>query len=216
MDSLTAWKQAVRKLDKVSPYPVLYPFVMSESERQVFDEAIKRSKNYLEFGLGGSTLRAIQNSKAQITSVESSVEWTAQMREYFILRYAERSRLHIFSVDIGPTENWGYPDSDSSDHLFESYSSDVFETIDAASLDLVLVDGRFRVACILKAILKCSGNENFSLLVHDFWNRAHYHCVLDYLDVVSKVDTIGRFSIKSDVDMDLVTKDYEQFKNDPR
>lgn len=67
-------KNIIRGLDKLSPYPLFYPFVMSRDEKIVFDEAVSKSRHYLEFGLGGSTLRAIQKSKAKIYSVESSLE----------------------------------------------------------------------------------------------------------------------------------------------
>lgn len=84
-------KAAIKKLDQLSPYPIFYPFIMSEGEKAVFDDAIKGSRHYLEFGLGGSTLRAIQKSKATIYTVESSSEWLEFMRNYMILRYSEKT-----------------------------------------------------------------------------------------------------------------------------
>jgi hypothetical protein len=208
-------KKAIRGVDRFSPYPLFYPFVMSDNEKKVFDKAIKHSKNYLEFGLGGSTLRALQKSGAKIYSVESCPRWIAQMRRYLLLRYCEEKRLFILPVDIGKTCEWGYPESEFSRHLFPDYSSCVFRMVDAGTLDLALVDGRFRVACILKIILACHENRNFRILIHDFWNRKHYHEVLKYLEVVERVDTIGLFSIKSGVDLTAVRKDYETYKFDP-
>jgi hypothetical protein len=116
-----AVKKALGKLDQISPYPLLYPFVMSDKEKAIFDEAIKSSRNYLEFGLGGSTIRAIQKSRTIIHTVESSSEWINYMRQYIVIRYLEGKRLHIFPVDIGPTKEWGYPVSDNFKDSFESY-----------------------------------------------------------------------------------------------
>ena len=90
---------------------------MSDNEKTVFDKAIRKSENYLEFGLGGSSLRAIQKSRAKIYAVESSREWIAHMRKYMILRYFENRRLFISYVDIGPTRNWGYPESNNPRNL---------------------------------------------------------------------------------------------------
>ncbi len=209
-------KNIIRRLDMLSPYPFFYPFVMSRDEKMAFDEAVSKSKNYLEFGLGGSTLRALQKSKAKIYTVESSPEWIHQMQKYFILRHSENRRLSIFLVNIGPTGDWGYPEPDNDPSLFEAYSSSVFQSMDAKSIDLALVDGRFRVACILKIILSCHNNQKLNILVHDFWNRQQYHVVLKYLDVLKKVDTLGVFSIKNDVDMESVQKDYEAYKLNPQ
>lgn len=205
----------IRKLDKYSPYPLFYPFKMSKNEKILFDEAIKKTQNYLEFGFGGSSLRAIQKSKAKIFTVESSPEWIKYMREYLIVRYFENRRLFIFPVNIGPTRKWGYPELNNSINLFESYSSDIFKLIDCNTLDLALVDGRFRVACTLKLILECHKNNNLKILFHDFWDRDQYHVVLKYLDIVDKVDTMGHFSIKKDINLKSVEIDYETYKINP-
>lgn len=209
-------KYLIRRLDNFSPYPIFYPFVMSKDEKVIFDEAIKESRHYLEFGLGGSSLRALQKSKAKIYTVESSPDWINHMRQYFIVRYFENKRLYIFLVNIGPTQHWGYPESYNDQNLFEAYSSSIFESIDRKSIDLVLVDGRFRVACTLKIILSCHENNNLRILIHDFWNREQYHIVLKYLDTVNKADTLGVFTIKNNVDIKSVEEDYEAFKLNPQ
>jgi len=208
-------KNIVRKLDMRSPYPIFYPFIMSSDEKNIFDAAVKKSRHYIEFGLGGSTLRAIQKSNAKIYAVESSSEWLAQMRRYFIFRYFENKRLHIFSVNIGPTKDWGYPEQDNDKNLFEAYPSKIFESIDRKIIDLALVDGRFRVACTLKIILACYENKNIKIIIHDFWNREQYHMVLKYLSVVERADTLGVFEIKNDIDIESVKNDFEAYKFNP-
>lgn len=209
-------KKTIQRLDKLFPYPLFYPFIMSHDEKIVFDEAIKKSRHYLEYGLGGSSLRAIQKSKAIIYTVESSPEWIMKMRKYVILRYFENKRLYIFHVNIGSTRAWGYPESNNDENLFEAYSSSIFESIDRKLIDLALVDGRFRVACTLKIILLCQENKHLKILIHDFWNRKHYHVVLKYLDVIKKVDTLGLFTIKNNIDIESVQNDYETYKLNPK
>lgn len=208
-------KKLIKRIDQFSPYPVFYPFIMSESEIAVFDEEIKRSKNYLEFGLGGSSLRAIQKSNAKIYTVESSAEWLASMRRYLAIRYHENRRLNIFLMDIGATGDWGYPKSESNLEVFEMYSSKIFDLIDKTLIDLVLIDGRFRVACTLNLIMECYENDNLKILIHDFWNREKYHIVLKYLEPIRRVDTLGLFSIVDDVDIESVKLDYEIYKLNP-
>jgi hypothetical protein len=53
--------------------------------------------------------------------------------------------------------------------------------------DLVLVDGRFRVACVLQALLTV---PTARILVHDFWQRPAYHIVLQYTTVLDRADTM--------------------------
>lgn len=206
----------IRKLDRCSTYPLFYPFVMSNNEKSFFDETIKRARHYLEFGFGGSTLRAILKSKAKIYTVESSLEWINQMRKYRIIQSVENKRLYIFYINIGPTGDWGFPKSVNNQNLFETYSSAVFKKIDSSVLDLVLIDGRFRVACTLKTILSCYENTNLKIMIHDFWNREQYHVVLKYLDLFKRVDSLGIFTIKKGINLALVNHDYELYKLDPQ
>lgn len=185
---------------------------MSTSEIAVFDSAIKESQHCLEFGVGGSTLRAILKSNAMIYSVESNPEWLTRLRQYSIVRKLENKRLNLFLVNIGPTRNWGYPIAEDSNELFEVYSSSIFDSIDKDRIDLALIDGRFRVACTLKLILECYQNQTLHILIHDFWSRAEYHILLKYLDTIERVETIGLFSIKNDIDIESVKIDYDAYK----
>jgi hypothetical protein len=123
--------------------------------------------------------------------------------------------LQLFPVDIGPTKKWGYPKSNNDQNLFAAYSSKIFESIDSRSIDLALVDGRFRVACTLKVIMSCYENNNLKILIHDFWNRENYHILLKYLDTVNKADTLGLFTIKNNINMRSVEIDYEEYKLNP-
>ena len=205
----------IRKLEVYSPYPLFYKFRMTKNEQKVFNNHIKNSKYYLEFGSGGSTLRILQKSKAKIYSVESSSDWIDYLCKYFIIRNAREKRLFFHHVDIGQTKGWGYPVSKESIELFPNYSNSIFNTLDAGKIDTVLIDGRFRVACVLSVILNITSNKNTTILIHDFWNREKYHRVLKYLIEVDKVDTLGVFKIKSNVDLDLVKQDYEIYKHIP-
>ena len=204
-----------RKLDHYSPWPLFYPLVMTPKEKTLFDRKINKSKNYLEFGLGGSTLRALQKSRANIYSVESSQAWENEMRRYFLIRCSEKRRLTIHRVNIGNTRKWGYPESSNCRHMFPNYSASIFEKIDSHSIDFALVDGRFRIACTLKIILECHANNRLEIAIHDFWHRENYHLVLKYLNVVDRADSLGVFSIKGSIDKFKAIADYETYKFNP-
>lgn len=212
MSLKTTLKERLVRLDQHSPYPVLYAFIMSKNEKVIFDEAISESSNYLEFGMGGSTLRTLRKSMANVYTVESSPEWIDHMRGYRVIKRLEKTRLRIFPVDIGPVGSWGYPVSDASKDKYEAYSSSVFKLIDSKHVDLTLIDGRFRVACALKTIMECHQNARIKILIHDFWERSQYHVLLKYMDVLKRADSIGLFSIKQDAKMSEIAGDYERYK----
>lgn len=210
-------RKIVTELDKYSPVPLFYEFVMSEDEKRLFDENVKDAEQYLEFGLGGSTFEVLRKSKAKVYSIDSSQEWISRMRQYQFVKRSEQKqkRLNIFHVDIGKTGDWGFPEGEASREDFPEYSQDIFHKIRKDIIDTVLIDGRFRVACTLRTILECHSNPRLKILIHDFWNRPHYHVVLKYLDVIDRADTLGVFTVKDNINFYELQKEYEEYKFNP-
>jgi len=174
--------------DKASAHPEEFPFKMSEPEKKLFISTVRHSRLYLEFGAGGSTFEALRSSMATVYSVESSPEWLAHMREWRFISDAEGTgRLNFEPVDIGKTGEWGMPLPPFQWALFPDYSQAVFKKY-PLRFDCILVDGRFRVACVLNTILH-SGVFS-KIMIHDFWDRPDYRVVLKYLDVVDDADTM--------------------------
>lgn len=205
----------IRKLSVYSLHPVYYKFRMTEDEQKIFNKYIKKSKYYLEFGSGGSTLRALQKSKAIIYSVESNEDWINHLSKFLIIRRAQQKRLFFHLADIGETQRWGYPISGDSKKLFPNFSKSIFSIIDANKIDTTLIDGRFRVACVLSLILNVKSNSDVIILIHDFWNREKYQIVLKYLTEIDRADTLGVFKLKDTISLSAVKEDYETFKYIP-
>ena len=87
----------VKKVDKYSPRPNFYSFVMSEKEILLFDKTIRNSKVYLEFGTGGSTFRTLLNSSAKIYSVDSDLNWIRSMQRYWLIKYHKNKSFLIIT-----------------------------------------------------------------------------------------------------------------------
>lgn len=158
------------------------------------------STNYLEFGAGESTIYASSAPMIKtIDSVESSQKYIDENLKpnVEIAKAIAMKKLQFHIVDIGETIAWGYPKDESKKHLWPNYSLSIFSQ--KKFYDLVLVDGRFRVACTLNCIL--STPENCTIIIHDFWNRPQYHIVLKYLRVKDKIDTLGVFSKESNINL---------------
>lgn len=212
-------KKRIKWIDYLSPWPLFYPWIMSENEKILFDKIIKRSNYFLEFGSGGSTIRSLTKSNTKIYSVDSSLEWIQFMRKYFIVRYFEGKRLDFLHIDIGPTKEWGNPIDDSFRHLYPNFSSKIFENLNPKDLDTIFVDGRFRVACVLNTIIHLydvGSFEDKTIMIHDFWNRDYYHVILRYVDVIAKVETLGVFKVKETLNIIEVKKHYDHYKFDIR
>jgi hypothetical protein len=59
-------------IDQKRKTPKVYPFIMHNDEKELLKKHLSNSKNYLEFGLGGSTIFALLHSETEITSVDTN------------------------------------------------------------------------------------------------------------------------------------------------
>jgi hypothetical protein len=185
---------------------------MTGKEKRLFRKYIGNAGNYLEFGCGGSTISALKYSHAEITAIDSGKEFIEHLiRDYFIVARGVKSRrLNFVWQDIGPLKNWGMPADDSRKENYPAYSSSVFKN--KKDYDVVLIDGRFRVACALQAILNAP--DGAVIMIHDFYDRPYYHVLLQYLEVADRADTLGVFRKKKNIDMNKVKKDWDKYKFD--
>lgn len=179
---------------------------MSETERALFKKALVGAKSYFEFGSGGSTVWAVSEGLT-VKGVESDAKWVNALKQQL------GELCQVEAVDIGPTREWGYPVSSAHSHKFANYSHAIKKH--DYPLDLILVDGRFRVACTATAIQHILDHhrslEDARIFIHDFWDRPAYHVVLDFLDTLERVDTAGLFKLKPGIqreDVERLLKKY--------
>ena len=81
-------------------------------------------------------------------------------------------------------------------------------------VDVVLVDGRFRVAVALKALWHIDAGS--VVLIHDWPPRVGaYGRVLVYYDIVDEVDELVVLARKAEVDWDAAAADLAEYVNHP-
>lgn len=201
-------KEMERSNDQSPDTPnALVPFMpmhASNAEIHLFSKYITQSRSYLEFGCGGSTFLTLYISQAQILSIESDPSFIAQLSSYPLIQQDQTSqnpRLRFYPIDIGRVGKWGFPIDENYKESFPLYSQKIFTELSSeqiAHIDTIFIDGRFRVACVLSVLLHCS--ESVMILIHDFFNREHYHIILEFLTCIERIDTLGVFHPKPNND----------------
>lgn len=191
--------------------PAPLQVAMTQGEIAVLQECISKAGSLVEFGAGGSTLLAVRTpSLRRIWSVESDPAWIARLRAEAEIGAAEQAgRLRLLAVDIGAVGAFGFPRDEAKRDAWPCYSQSVWDDPAAIEADLVLIDGRFRVACALEAIARC--RPHAVLLFHDFWNRTPYHPVLAFADWLGSCDTLAILRRKPSIDpvkLDAVRRAY--------
>jgi len=190
-----------------------FGWVMTDNEKKLFKEYIHKANVYLEFGAGGSTVAALFTGIKRVYSVESDKDYIEHLRqEYKIIRKSEKySRLVLIHANIGNVGEWGVPimsDNENNTERFLNYSKRVFEEYgEIKSADVVLIDGRFRVACCLSVLLQTK--ETTIIIFHDYWNRPSYHIIERFVDYIDRVDTLMVCKKKSGVSNNEIKDEYE-------
>jgi hypothetical protein len=169
-----------------------------------FEEKLKTAKSYLEFGSGGSTVLASKFVKGDIISVESDIEWFNKLQTNF--KDNSKVKLHLVDLMCKP-HTWGHPSVECPESRKREYSQ-IVKTLDLSDVNLILIDGRFRVACALH-IHSLITNET-DVLFDDFEDRLeHYSIVLNYYDVVARIDRMIHLRKK---DVVIPTKIIEKYE----
>lgn len=142
----------------------------------------------LEYGSGGSTLLAASLPDKLIFSVESDRTWALALQTRIDLADLPSPAI-IHHADIGPTGRWGRPLDDSHWHLYHRYPLQIWSVPFFRHPDLILIDGRFRAACLVAACLRIT--RPVTVLFDDYADRPAYHVVER---MVQPQQTVGRMA----------------------
>jgi len=191
---------------------------MNKNEIVLLEKYYRNSKNYFEFGSGGSTCCAIKNNIENIELVETDQKWLIQLKKDPLVSNKineKKLKIHMFLLDFEWTKavSWNNTHKEylkTRDKSNWHNYSEIIRKCDL-KLDLVLVDGRFRVASTLETIKKV--DDNCLFLIHDYRlsNNKHrgYEFVEKYLDIIEHVDTLYVFKKKQNINLNEIEKDLE-------
>lgn len=147
---------------------------LDEETRAVVIAELGTCKVYLEYGAGGSTLLALRASQARVVSVESDKRYLEAVVQQVPAQH--RDRLTPLYADIGVTGRWGRPLLSIGRDL-KQYPQAPWTRMPSFRPDLILIDGRFRVACALESILHLPAGWTGRIVMDDYVCRPHLHVV---------------------------------------
>ncbi|HEX8206168.1 MAG TPA: hypothetical protein VF587_08925 [Solirubrobacteraceae bacterium] len=167
---------------------------------EVLTEWLGAARCLLEFGAGGSTLLAARLGVRDVVSIESDRAFLDDVAGQ-VAAIGGRTRLHPVHVDIGPTGAWGRPRDESRFAAWHRYPQAGYDELRSRRLkaDVILVDGRFRVACLLAGLLAAAPGTR--LLFDDYTTRSKYHVVERFVKPDAVVDRAALFTLPAKVDV---------------
>ncbi len=146
----------------------------------------------LEYGTGGSTLMAAEMPDKVIFAVESDRYWLSMMRAWMVA-HPGASTVNLHRADVGPTRRWGHPRNELRWRQYADYSLGVWDRMDFVHPDVVLIDGRFRVACFLATILRIV--RPVTVMFDDYLPRLKYRAVEEWFEPVQLIGRMARFQV---------------------
>jgi len=183
---------------------------MTGGEQALLRAAATGAQSMVEFGCGGSTAILLAAGH-RLLSVDSDATWLARVAVEQG-EAIEAGRLLQHHADIGPLGDWGWPLHPPSPLQGQDYWHAPWALMPSA--DLVLVDGRFRVACALAAhgrLTPCG-----VLAIHDYWNRRAYQQGLDdFFDTIGAAGTMALLKPRL-VEAAALAQALERHAADPR
>lgn len=184
-----------------------------------FIERLSAATLYLEYGAGGSSILASKMGK-RFVSVDSDPYFISSVKAK-IAQMGGTSSGTFIHANLGLTEAWGVPvwTRPTTKRLASWRSYFMAPWVDARERfrpDLILVDGRFRVACALTSILHLADTPHWEILVDDYVGRHHYTVIEEFARLEKMVGRMAVFKPKDGIDLDALQRNIEVYASDWR
>ena len=161
------------------PKEITFKPFMSDIDLKAFLYFMKPKNIYFEFGSGGTT-NVASYYKLKAYSVESDVRWHEKLKNTGI-------NANYITIDLNATY-MGYPGLNTSVKDWKKYIQAYKKNYNA---DIILIDGRFRVACALDIFSKIRNDT--LILIHDYIKRTEYYILERYYIKLKVWDTLALF-----------------------
>ncbi len=183
--------------------------LMPDLEKKTFYKYLDKATNYLEYGSGGSTIQALsRNNIKYIASVESDKDWYNMINDIYT-KELNKNKIFIYNyIEFNALPNtYGYPINASNNNIFQYVNI----IKNSKNIDLILIDGRFRVACALYCLNYI--DDNCIVIIDDMVGRDYYNIIYDYYNIIEIAGRIVVFKKKNIIpDVSIL----QNYLNDPR
>ncbi|MCX7304223.1 MAG: glycosyltransferase [Hyphomicrobiales bacterium] len=188
------------------------PTMPADGARRL-EEIMAVSRCYLEYGAGGSTVKACEIGVPVILSVESDRAWLDAVARK-IAKRRSASELIPLHVDLGPVKDWGFPVADTHWKNYSNYPLLAWEQCIKRGLkpDLVLIDGRFRVACFMATLL--FAQQGCRILFDDYGDRPECAVVERFARPSAMIGRVAEFVVPAEVPRDDAWLTFVQASSD--
>ncbi|GAX23082.1 hypothetical protein FisN_15Hu016 [Fistulifera solaris] len=136
---------------------------LTDQDRTLLGRIYSEADSVFEWGLGESTYIASHVGVRRYAGIDSDAEWVANARDKSLPHF------RFYLADIGKTGIWGYPEKELAKASLDYQVAPMLS--EELPFDVYMVDGRYRLACMLIAFLHASARggdpTKTKVLFHD-------------------------------------------------
>ena len=176
--------------------------ILFDGEDYLFKKYLINCDYYFEYGVGASTRWVLENTKSKIISVDTDEKWINS------IDFCDKgSRVKLNWINLGDLGNWGRPKSYVYRDRFIDYISNVWNFNEKA--DVILIDGRFRVACFLYSLINAKINS--LIIFDDYNNRPYYHIIEEVVPIYKICGRQAVFRVPENINRSLAENILNKF-----
>lgn len=178
---------------------------MEDKGRAMLEKHLAGASIFLEYGSGGSSVLAAKTGVKRIYSVDSDRQFLDAVARKIAESGGDAQKYWSIYSDIGKTREWGHPTGTEKANLWPRYISAPWDVMDEnkQAPDLILIDGRFRVACFLACALLAPAG--CTILFDDYFDRPGYHVAEKFLKTTGRGGRMAEFTVTAERAPGLVT-----------
>ena len=173
--------------------------------KKYFKNKLKKSKFYFEYGSGSSTLYA-DKMKKKFISIELDKKYFSKIKKFI-----KKDRIRF--INMGPVGEFSYPIFKNKKKIISYVEYINYFLKKKNNPDLILIDGRFRVACCINLLRFINKDySKVSILLDDYKKRKHYKIIRNFF----YVKEIGRMAVLKTKKKKFNRNIYNKYLLDPR
>jgi hypothetical protein len=169
-----------------------------DGDGALFIDELRDKAIYGEYGVGKSTKWVAKHTTATIVAVDTSRDWVDSVTRAL----KDSGRHEVVWIDVGPLGSWGRPLSYERSDRFIDYVESIWTR--STVPEVVLIDGRWRVACFLTSLLRAPAGT--PIFFDDYVGRSQYHIVERFVRPTATCGRQVRFEVPASFDRDAVAK----------
>ena len=137
-----------------------------------FESEIRNTDTYIEYGCGGSTVRAIELGVKNVIVAESDPFWVNKVKAVAEPILKSDQSLYIEYINFGCVEKWGTPTKVIKEKAL-AYVETVWDKAEQLYLvpNAVLIDGWFRVSAACETAIR--GSLNTKVMFDDAFRKEY-------------------------------------------